>query len=331
MRLRVIVLDVNADPIVVTPGAISHPLNPFAGSGLDRAAEHRDDAAWLAAREASPDSRFMLLDADYRLLVDATGEPRWLSADERSALVPDVPASLLGVADGRTWFVLHTQAVLPAALNDGPPSWADLRRDGLAFDAFTAGLFAYARGLVHWQDMTRFCRHCGSPLVRVSAGHRAQCTSSTCGHLHFPRTDAAVIVIVEHDGACLMGRQSSWPEGRYSTLAGFVEPGETLEDAVRREVYEEAGVEVGACHYHSSQPWPFPASLMVGFTAEALGRDITLRDGELQDARWFTPEDIVAGIRDGTLLPSSRISVSWRLQADWLRERAGIDLAALTR
>src|SRR5690625_269712 len=305
-------------------------VNPFAAAGLDRAAPYRDDAAWLAARETSVDSRFMLLDADYRLLVDAAGNPRWLNAEERAHLFPDLPASLLGVADGRTWFMLHAQAALPDALSAGPPAWLDLRRGGLALDALTAGLFAYARGLAHWHDVTRFCCRCGAPLVRVSAGHRAQCTSDTCGRLHFPRTDAAVIVIVEHDGACLLGRQASWPEGRYSTLAGFVEPGETLEEAVRREVYEEAGVEVGACHYHSSQPWPFPASLMVGFVAEARSREIALLDGELQDARWFTPEDIVDGIRDGTLLPSSRISVAWRLQADWLRERAGIELSELT-
>jgi NAD+ diphosphatase len=141
--------------------------------------------------------------------------------------------------------------------------------------------------------------------------------------------DPAIIVIVEHAGACLLGRQASWPVGRYSTLAGFVEAGESLEAAVRREVAEETGVEVASCHYHSSQPWPFPASLMLGFTACTRGREITLRDGELADARWFTPQDIVAGVNDGSLHLSSPVSISWHLLADWMRERADIDLAQL--
>jgi NAD+ diphosphatase len=147
--------------------------------------------------------------------------------------------------------------------------------------------------------------------------------------VHFPRTDAAVIVIVEHEGACLLGRQAGWPKGRYSTLAGFVEPGEALEDAVRREVAEESGVVVGEVRYHSSQPWPLPQSLMVGFTATAVSRVIRLRDHELEEARWFTPQDIVDGLADGSFLPSLRLSVSYQLLAHWLQQRAGLDLDAL--
>jgi NAD+ diphosphatase len=163
----------------------------------------------------------------------------------------------------------------------------------------------------------------------VSSGHRAQCTNPTCGRLHFPRTDAAIIVIVEYEGACLLGRQAGWPPGRYSTLAGFIEPGEALEDAVRREVAEESGVIVGDVHYHSSQPWPLPASLMVGFTANAISPAIRLRDGELEDARWFTPQQIVDGLADGTLATPTRLSVSYQLISHWLRERAGLDLDSL--
>lgn len=311
-------------------GAVSH-LNTFADLTLDRAAEYRDDAAWLAEREEALDSRFLWLDETGRMPVDsATGAPRWLDAAERMRCCPDAPASLLGVSADRAHFLLRPVASeLPTILNAEGVEWIGLRQAGATLDVFDAGLFAYASALAHWQSVTRFCCTCGAPLELLSAGHRARCTASTCGQLHFPRTDPAVIVIVEHAGACLLGRQANWPEGRYSTLAGFVEPGETLEAAVRREVSEEAGVDVGACRYHSSQPWPFPASLMVGFTATARHRDITLRDGELEDARWFTPEEIVAGIRDGSLLPSSRVSVAWRLLADWLRECADIDLAQI--
>ncbi|HEX7339593.1 MAG TPA: NAD(+) diphosphatase [Rhodanobacteraceae bacterium] len=315
-------------------GEVLHDrINPLAGLMLDRAAERRDDSAWLAAHAASPDSRFALLDRDCRQLVDAaTGAPRWLDAAARQRLLPDLPVSLLGVADGHTWFLLHAtdSTSLPDVLRGDDRMWQGLRKAAFAMDPFAGGLFAYARGLAQWQDTTRFCTRCGAPLRLVSAGHRAQCTSPDCGQLHFPRTDAAVIVIVEHDGACLLGRQASWAPGRWSTLAGFVEPGETLAAAVRREVWEEAGIKVGECRFHSSQPWPFPASLMLGFMARAQTRDIRLRDGELEDARWFTPQAIVDSIRDGSFVPSSRVSVSWRLLADWMRRTAGIELADIT-
>lgn len=310
-------------------GALSS-LNAFAGIHLDRAAEYRDDAAWLVRHASDPRSRYLLLDARACLLGSAAG-PRWLSADERQRWFPQVPASLLGVADGRAWFSLcpSHEEVAHADLPTGHDAWLELRTAGLEWSPFAAGLFAYARALVLWQAATRYCSHCGAALELTSAGHRARCTSARCGQLHFPRTDAAIIVIVEHEGACLLGRQSTWPPGRYSTLAGFVEPGETLEDAVRREVAEEAGITVGECHYFSSQPWPFPASLMVGFVATALDRDIALRDGELEDARWFTPDSLVDGIGRGQVLPPSPVSVSWQLLAWWLRERGGVDLARM--
>lgn len=305
-------------------GAQTHT---YAGLTLDRAAEHRDDASWLLTHERAPESRFLWLDGDLRLAVDAaSGKPYRLDHEARERHFADVPASLLGEGGGHTWFLLHAAGRMPFS---GTVAWLGLRDAGMRLDAFDAGLFAYARGLAHWQSITRYCRTCGTALAYVSAGHRAQCTNPDCGAMQFPRTDAAIIVIVEHDGACLLGRQAMWPQGRYSTLAGFVEPGETLENAVRREVAEEAGVEIATCDYHSSQPWPFPASLMLGFTARASSRAITLRDGELEDARWFTPREIVQGVEDGSLLLSSPVSVSWHLLADWMRSRAGIDLTTL--
>lgn len=313
--------------MTLSPSRVT-PASPFAELQLDRMSECRDDADWLDARASAPGARYLWLDADGRLAVTAGGgRPYWLDRTQRQQGFAELPASLLGVAGEHTYFLLHdAQRQISADANVG---WLGLREAGLCLDAFAAGLFAYARGLAQWQASMRFCPVCGASLIYASAGHRAACSNRTCGALQFPRTDAAVIAIVEHEGACLLGRQAGWPAGRYSTLAGFVEPGETLEAAVRREVAEEAGVVVGACQYHSSQPWPFPASLMVGFTATALGRTINLRDGELEDARWFTPADLVAGIRDGSLLPSSPVSVAWRLLADWLAAHADIDLAEL--
>ncbi|MFC5742419.1 NAD(+) diphosphatase [Dyella tabacisoli] len=310
--------------------------NTFAGLSLilDRVAERRDEAAWVSAQAASADARFLLLDAlgETYLLPDHE-TLRWLNAGEREQILGDLRVSLLGFAEQRPHFLL--------ALDDNDRASElesrlgarrmGLREAGLLLPADEAGLFAYAKGLAHWQRETRFCARCGAPLILVAAGHRAQCTNDDCGRLHFPRTDAAIIAIVEYDGACLLGRQSGWPKGRYSTLAGFVEPGESLEDAVRREIAEESGVIVGEVHYHSSQPWPLPASLMVGFTAKAISPDIHLRDRELEEARWFTPQQIVDGLADGSFLASTRLSVSYQLLSHWLQQRAGLDLDALVR
>ena len=308
--------------------------NCFAGLSrvLDRNAEHRSDATWIAAHAHTPQTRYLLLDANG----DAWVQPqamalRTLTDTERQQLLGELKPSFLGLLDDTPWFLLaltnrDNDAALDAALDARRVS---LRNAGLALPPEHAGLFAYARGLAHWQRQTRHCPCCGAPLLHVAAGHRAECTNAACARLQFPRTDAAVIMLVEHDGACLLGRQAGWPPGRWSTLAGFVEPGEALEDAVRREVAEESGVIVDTVRYHSSQPWPLPASLMVGFVATATSRTIRMRDLELEAARWFTPQDIARGIADGSFVPSLPLSISHHLLADWLRERAGMDLAAL--
>jgi len=309
-------------------------LNTFAGLSqvLDRVAERRDETDWVAEQAASPEARYLLLDATGEAFIQRDRDAlRWLDPDEREQWLDHVPATLLGIADQRPYFLLALDE--PSDL-DTLESRLDARRmhlraAGLQLPADEAGLFAYAKGLSHWQRETRYCARCGAPLQLVAAGHRAQCTHPDCARLHFPRTDAAVIMLVEHDDACLLGRQIGWPAGRYSTLAGFVEPGEALEDAVRREVAEESGVIVDEVHYHSSQPWPLPASLMVGFIATASSRHIAMRDKELEDARWFTPQQIVDGITEGSLVPSSPLSVSYQLLACWLRQRAGIELGAL--
>ena len=308
--------------------------NTFAGLSLvlDRVAERRDEAAWIAAQARSDAARYLLLDADGEAFLHPNGDAlRWLDPGERQRWFADARASLLGVAHGAPHFLLvvddpSRRAELEDALGARRMS---LRSAGLLLGADEAGLFAYAKGLSHWQRETRFCACCGAALQLVSAGHRAQCTNPDCARLHFPRTDAAVIMLVEHEGACLLGRQAGWPAHRYSTLAGFVEPGEALEDAVRREVAEEAGVIVDEVRYHSSQPWPMPASLMIGFIATAVSREIRMRDLELEDARWFTPQDIVDGIADGSFVPSTALSVSYRLLAHWLQLRAELDLDVL--
>lgn len=308
--------------------------NAFAGLShvLDRKAEHRNDEAWVAAQANAAGTRFLLLDAERRAFVLAGEDAlRWLARDERAHLCAKAPAWLLGIAGGRAHFVVELDEDADALALERTlgARRASLREAAATLPADEAALFAYAKGLAFWHHETRHCAFCGAPLATISAGHRMRCTNTACARLHFPRTDAAIIVLVEHDGACLLGRQSTWAPGRYSTLAGFVEPGEALEDAVRREVGEESGILVGAVRYHSSQPWPLPASLMVAFNATARSTAITLRDHELEDARWFTPRDIVAGIADGSFVPSAAMSVSYHLLADWLRARGGLELGEL--
>lgn len=171
----------------------------------------------------------------------------------------------------------------------------DLRFLGTVLPPDEANLVAHARALVLWHGATLYCGKCGSASQPDAGGNTRRCCNPDCNQEIFPRTDPAIIVLVADGDRCVLGRQADWPEGRYSTIAGFVEPGESLEDAVRREVYEETNIRVGAVRYHSSQPWPFPSALMLGFIAEATSDDINLNDGELEDARWFTRDQLKAG------------------------------------
>jgi len=307
--------------------------NVFAGMQLDRCSERRADTNWVEQAWHSQEARFVLVDAEGKTLANAAHSAlHLLDGNERQRWFADAQPVLLGVDTHHVpYFALASDSVqgetLAAACGCAQ---LDLRRAGLELPAFEAGLFAYARGLLHWQSRTRWCGTCGHALVLEWAGHRARCSNPACALEHYPRTDPAIIVIVSWRDACLLGRQASWPAGRFSTLAGFVEPGETLEDAVRREVFEEAGVRVVDCDYHSSQRWPFPSSLMLAFTARA--EDPSIKVGEeIDEARWFEVDDFVRGVERGELKLPPPLSVSWRLIAHWLRMAGGLELAELKR
>jgi NAD+ diphosphatase len=171
--------------------------------------------------------------------------------------------------------------------------------------------------MTYWHNRHRFCGVCGSPTDSIEGGFQRLCVNAACAHRHFPRTDPAIIVLVTSGERGLLGRQPSWPEGLVSTLAGFVEPGETLEDAVIREVREETSIELGEVHYHSSQPWPFPSSLMLGFSAQAASAEIRVDEYELENACWFTREELERKLKSDVLRLPSPMSISFRLIEDW--------------
>jgi NAD+ diphosphatase len=245
-------------------------------------------------------------------------------------LVETPDAILLGEQGDCVYFAIevHDPQSALAASRVVDARFEDLRMLGGLLPQREAGVLAYARGMLYWRRRHRFCGLCGSPTVSESAGHVMRCANSACAAEHFPRLDPAIIVLVTDGERALLGRQAAWPPGRYSTIAGFVEPGESLEDAVAREVREETGVTVLESEYHSSQPWPFPASLMVGFTARAEAGSVPRAEEELEDVRWFSREDIASGTPG---LPPSQ-SVSHRLIEDWydsgcavpLRDTAGV-------
>jgi NAD+ diphosphatase len=287
--------------------------NRFSGLALDRLDQHRCDPEWLAG--AWQAGRLLVVDFEGR----APCRDSRLHAppcSEHGALFEQ--STFLGACAVSPWFAVAASSLSPET-RDALAPWSGLREAAALLPAFDSGLFAYAKALLLWRTRAAFCGACGTPTRVVRAGHARRCGNTDCGLEHYPRTDAAVIVLVTDDGRALLGRQAGWPARRYSTLAGFVEPGESLEDALRREVLEEAGIRVGDCHYHSSQPWPFPASLMLGFRAEAESREICLVD-ELEDAQWIAPDALLDAVERGEIRLPTPISISFRLIADWLLE-----------
>ena len=297
----------------------AHPhSNVFAGPYVDRSSALRKDATWVSRALEAPATRFVPVWRTQSLI---RREPQPAAALLPRTQCPPFEAAdaiLLGQFRGTAVFAIEFGAGEAPAPAPGA-EFADLRLAGGLLPADEAGLLAYARALLWWRHRHRHCGACGAPTVAVDAGHVMRCTRSGCATEFFPRIDPAIIVLVHDGGRALLGRQASWPAGRYSTIAGFVEPGESFEDAVVREVREETNVEVDEIEYHSSQPWPFPSSVMIGFVAHARTSTIACPDGELEDARWFSAAEMATGT---PALPPPQ-SISFRLIADWYERQTG--------
>lgn len=296
-------------------------LNFFAANPLDRMVDKRRNREWLTAQLTAPTTRFVPVWRMQNLFVDAaSAEARLLTIQELPETLSIDAVTLLGSYEGIVYFAVDVEQDVA----ETPPHWAaalgafrDLRIVGVAIEPRVGALLAYARAMIYWQRRHRFCGDCGHPTHSTEGGFVRTCTNPTCGKQIFPRTDPAIIVLVQSEDRCLLARQASWPPGRYSILAGFVEPGESLEDAVKREVREEAGIEVDEIYYQSSQPWPFPSSLMVGFMATATTTAFNLIDNELEDARWLTRAQIAEEVRAGQLKLPPGLSISRRLIESW--------------
>jgi NAD+ diphosphatase len=321
--------------------------NYYAHPGFERAGLRRREPDWIRERVADPASVFVPVWRSHNLVIElAEGEPRaaCLTVEAVVAVygeIGDVDERLargevvfLGVIDERAHFaldvspvetaldMLRSPALAAAGIAEAGIRFADLRQLAGRLERQEGALLAFARAMLLWHSRHRFCGLCGSPTRSEEAGHMRRCTDPACHAMHFPRTDPAVIMLVTDGDRALLGRNKNFVPGMYSTLAGFVEPGESLEDAVAREVREETAIAVSAVHYHSSQPWPFPANIMLGFYAEAASSEIAVDYSELEDARWFERSWLLSHVDDDSFRMPRRDSIARRLIGDWLADRA---------
>jgi NAD+ diphosphatase len=274
----------------------------------DRVAHRRDDPEWLA--EAWPRARVLVLTPELTAAVTETAAGPRLQLRRPDGVTGERDRYFLGEHGGEPYFAVTADRDLRADL------WAGLREVGAELDDLGAGLLTTAVGLAQWHATHRHCPRCGAPTRSIRGGWTRLCPED--GSEHWPRVDPAVIMLV-HDGGdrCVLGRQPSWPDGRYSILAGFVEPGESAEAAVAREVAEEVGLAITDIRYAASQPWPFPSSLMLGYVARVAGDPTLHVDGtELADARWFSRDQIRG--RDGLRGLPPPVSIANRIITDWL-------------
>ncbi len=295
--------------------------NFYAGLELDRVAERRSDTAWIESLLRDPTSRLIPVWRSRNLIVEGDmPEAVLLSTTE---IQVSNGALFLGLSGSTAYFAADLspleETALPGLFTRG--KFIDLRAVGAVMDRQHGALLAYARGLTHWHSRHGFCANCGAATVAAEGGHVRQCTNPACNSQHVPRTDPAVIMLVTHGDKAFLARNKRFPFPMYSTLAGFVEPGESLEETVAREVYEESGLRVTDVRYQSSQPWPFPCSIMLGFRARALGTEFRVDGEELIDAGWFDRAHLRATHDPDKFRTPRGDSIARRLIDEWIAEK----------
>ena len=310
------------------------PLLGYTANVLDRAAELRNNPAAMAALETDPGARTFIIGGDLICLHHGPGgdDPAFALIDA-AAVAPVRERAFLGRHDGKPLFACAIEAAVAQAFKErqdrpfGDVLVNDLRAiatGGLVASDYLAPL-AQAKALLGWHARHRFCANCGAPTQLTHAGWRRDCPH--CGAEHFPRTDPVVIMLAVAGDRCLLGRQARFAKGMWSCLAGFVEPGETIEEAVRRETREEAGISCGRVTYYASQPWPFPMSLMIGCHAAALTTEVTIDRTELEDVRWFERDEVAAMMlrrHPGGLTVTHPIAIAHHLIRAWLESDGSI-------
>lgn len=296
---------------------------------INRHSEKRTNEEWITTEVNNPNTRFIPV-CGSKVFIKSENNFKPAYINRKMAVDYNNLSDLifLGMLDDRSYFAFEV-APEKAEMFSKLGKFIELRSALPFLDENEANIFLHARAMLYWKSSHKFCGTCGSRNISKEAGNLLVCSNNECGKNHFPRTDPAVIVLVTNGNKCLLGHNSGWPGPRYSTLAGFVEPGETLEDAVRREIFEESGIGTKNIKYFSSQSWPFPSSLMLGFMAESVNDKIKIDEKEIEHADWFSREDIIRNVRNKTMTLPFRISIAFRLIKDWFERESSISLEEL--
>jgi NAD+ diphosphatase len=295
--------------------------NSFSTNFLDRASLNRSNEMWINDQFNNESARIIPV-SHSKILCTSLQNPRtiYLTKNDFSDFSNVSELSiLLGISDQKTYFAIDLGSMKSASLlsEKNSSEFRDFKQVMPLLNFRDSALLAIARFMINWQSRNRYCGKCGTPTKSAQAGNLRICENPNCGQHHFPSMDPAIIVLVSFGEHCLLGRQKIWPKGMYSTIAGFVEPGESIEDAVIREVNEETGVTVEKLEYQHSQPWLFPSSLMLGFTATARGDEIKIDKNELEDARWFSRKEIKDNLKKGLLKLPNKVAIAYHLIKEW--------------